>query len=142
MKASSKIADEQVKHERAIAGIPTTVLVVEDFEETRSILRLLLEMSGYRVAVATNGQQAIEVARQERPNLILMDLSLPVMDGLAATRLIREDPELRQVPIVAITAHDTAEYRDRAFTAGCSEYLTKPIDFGQLGKMLYEFLDS
>jgi two-component system cell cycle response regulator DivK len=142
MKAPNKNRDEQIKRKRATTGNPTTVLVVEDFDETRSMLHLLLEMSGYRVAEATNGQQAMEVAREEHPDLILMDLNLPVLDGFAATRLIREDAELRQVPIVAITADDTAEYRDMAFTAGCDEYVTKPIDYGRLERMLREFLDS
>src|SRR3712207_8036540 len=84
-----------------------TVMVVEDFEDNRFMMRRLLEMSGYRVVEAVNGQEAVEVAARERPDLILMDLSLPLLDGLAATRRIREQPDLRAVPIVAVSAHDT-----------------------------------
>ncbi len=93
-------------------------------------------MSGYRVVEAVNGQEAIEVAARERPDLILMDLSLPLLDGLAATRRIREQPDLRAVPIVAVSAHDTADFHADALAAGCNEYVTKPIDFDQLESLL------
>src|SRR5919107_6147165 len=79
-----------------------TVLVVEDFEDNRFMMRRLLEMSGYRVIEAVNGQEAVETARREHPDLILMDLSLPLLDGLAATRRIREQDGLSKVPIVAV----------------------------------------
>src|SRR5215207_6586119 len=89
---------------------PPTVMVVEDFEDNRFMMRRLLEMSGYRVLEAINGEEAVELATRERPQLILMDLSLPQLDGLAATRRIRQDAEMRDVPIVAVSAHDTADF--------------------------------
>ena len=117
-----------------------TIMVVEHFEDNRFMMRRLLEMSGYRVVEAENGQEAVELARSEHPNLILMDLSLPVLDGLAATRRIREYTELRAVPIVAVSAHDTADFHADALAAGCNEYVTKPIDFGQLDDLLGRLL--
>ncbi len=117
-----------------------TIMVVEDFEDNRFMMRRLLEMSGYRVVEAENGQQAVELARRELPDLILMDLSLPVLDGLVATRRIREHAELRTVPIVAVSAHDTADFHADALAAGCNEYVTKPIDFDQLDDLLGRLL--
>jgi len=117
-----------------------TVMVVEDFEDNRFMMRRLLEMSGYRVVEAVNGQEALDAARRERPDLILMDLSLPLLDGLAATRLIRQQAELRQVPIVAVSAHDTSDFHAEALAAGCNEYVTKPIDFDELESVLKRLL--
>jgi CheY-like chemotaxis protein len=119
---------------------PLTVMVVEDFEDNRFMMRRLLEMSGYRVLEAINGEEAVEVARRELPSLILMDLSLPLLDGLAATRRIREVEELRQIPIVAVSAHDTADFHAEALAAGCNDYVTKPIDFDQLEQLLGRLL--
>jgi two-component system cell cycle response regulator DivK len=117
-----------------------TVMVVEDFEDNRFMMRRLLEMSGYRVLEAVNGEEAVELAKRERPGLILMDLSLPQLDGLAATRRIRQHPELRDVPIVAVSAHDTADFHADALAAGCNDYVTKPIDFDQLEALLSRLL--
>jgi CheY-like chemotaxis protein len=117
-----------------------TVMVVEDFEDNRFMMRRLLEMSGYHVVEAVNGEQAVEVARRERPHLILMDLSLPILDGLAATRRIRQHEELRQVPIIAVSAHDTSDFHADALAAGCNDYVTKPIDFEQLETLLSRLL--
>ncbi|HEX5709646.1 MAG TPA: response regulator [Pyrinomonadaceae bacterium] len=117
-------------------GRGLTVLVVEDFEDNRFMMRRLLEMSGYRVVEAVNGAQAVEVATEERPDLILMDLSLPKLDGLAATRRIRQHDGLTKVPIVAVSAHDTADFHAEALAAGCNEYVTKPIDFDLLESLL------
>jgi CheY-like chemotaxis protein len=117
-----------------------TVLVVEDFDETRFMLKLAMELGGYRVVEAINGQQAVEVARRERPDVILMDIGLPVMDGCKATRLIREDKTLRNVPIFAVSANATAEYRVKALAAGCDEYVTKPVDFNYLKILISDFV--
>jgi CheY-like chemotaxis protein len=117
-----------------------TVLVVEDFEDNRFMMRRLLEMSGYRVVEAVNGEQAVETAVSERPDLILMDLSLPKLDGLAATRRIRQHDELARTPIVAVSAHDTTDFHADALAAGCNEYVTKPIDFDQLESLLKRLL--
>ncbi len=119
---------------------PPVVLVVEDFEDNRFMMRRLLEMSGYRVLEAVNGEEAVELAQSERPQLILMDLSLPQLDGLAATRRIRQYAELRDVPIVAVSAHDTADFHADALAAGCNDYVTKPIDFDQLEALLSRLL--
>jgi CheY-like chemotaxis protein len=112
------------------------VLVVEDFEDNRFMMRRLLEMSGYRVVEAVNGNQAVEAAAHEHPNIILMDLSLPQLDGLAATRRIREQQGTLRVPIVAVSAHDSADFHAEALAAGCNEYVTKPIDFDQLVELI------
>ena len=120
-------------------GLPT-IMVVEDFEDNRFMMRRLLEMSGYQVLEAVNGEEAVEIAKRERPSLILMDLSLPLLDGLAATRRIRQETELRDVPIVAVSAHDTADFHAEALAAGCNDYVTKPIDFDQLEALLGRLL--
>ena len=135
--ALSENANEGSNREK---GTSTTVLVVEDFDETRFVLKLSLELRGYRVLEALNGHEAVEIARREPLDLILMDLSLPVLDGFAATRRIREEARSRDVPIVAVTAHATAEYRVKALAAGCNEYVTKPIDFDKLGHLLNRLL--
>ena len=121
-------------------GSKKTVLVVEDFEDNRFMMRRLLELNGYRVIEAINGQEAVLIAAQERPHLILMDLSLPQIDGLAATRSIRQLDGMRAVPIIAISAHDTSDFRTEALAAGCNEYLTKPVDFDQLEDLLKKLL--
>jgi CheY-like chemotaxis protein len=121
-------------------GVNQTVLVVEDFEDNRFMMRRLLEMSGYHVLEAINGEEAVEMAERERPGLILMDLSLPLLDGLAATRRIRQHEALRDVPIVAVSAHDTADFHADALAAGCNDYVTKPIDFDQLEALLGRLL--
>ncbi len=123
-------------------GGPRTVMVVEDFEDNRFMMRRLLEMSGYHVLEAINGEEAVKIAQRERPDLILMDLSLPLLDGLAATRRIREVEELRDVPIVAVSAHDTADFHADALAAGCNDYVTKPIDFDQLESLLTRLLPA
>ena len=104
------------------------------------MMRRLLEMEGYRVVEARNGEEAVKAAETEKPNLILMDLSLPVIDGLAATRLIRQLPDLQNTPIIAVSAHDTADFQQYALTAGCNSYITKPIDFAELEKLIAELI--
>jgi DNA-binding response OmpR family regulator len=116
------------------------LLVVEDFEDSRFMMMRLLEMSGYRVLEASDGEQAVEVAARKRPALILMDLSLPKLDGLAATRKIRQNKTMGKVPIVAVSAHDAAESRIEALEAGCDDYVTKPIDFDHLNALLKRLL--
>src|ERR1051326_160037 len=119
---------------------PQTVLLVEDTEDNRFMMRRLLEMTGYRVVEAMNGEEAVRLAQKESPNLILMDLSLPVIDGLAATRLIRKFPELKSTPIIAVSAHDTSDFQAEAVEAGCNSYVTKPIDFNELEKLIEQLL--
>lgn len=119
---------------------PLTLLLVEDTEDNRFMMRRLLEMAGYRVVEATNGEEAVKLARSESPHLILMDLSLPVIDGLAATRLIRKLPEFQSTPIIAVSAHDTSDFQSEAILAGCNSYVTKPIDFGELEELIARLL--
>src|ERR1700742_4903911 len=121
---------------RSIMNSAKRVLVVDDFEDSRFSLSRLLEIEGYEVIEAKDGAQAIEMAIKDRPDLILMDLSLPVVDGLSATRQIRQDDAMRRVPIIALTAHDLAEVQKVAEEAGCTDYAPKPIDFTELISMM------
>ena len=93
-------------------------------------------MSGHQVVEAVNGEEAVRIAAQVLPDLILMDLSLPVIDGLGATRRIRALPRLSTVPIVAVSAHDTADFHAEALGAGCNAYITKPIDYTELEELI------
>lgn len=106
------------------------------------MMRRLLEMTGYRVVEAMNGEEAVKLAKTESPNLILMDLSLPVIDGLAATRLIRKLPEFESTPIIAVSAHDTTDFQSEAIEAGCNTYVTKPIDFNELEQLIAKLLQN
>jgi two-component system, cell cycle response regulator DivK len=119
---------------------PTKVLVVEDTEDNRFMMMRLLEMNSFQVVEAVNGQEAVKAAAQEHPDIILMDLSLPVVDGLGATRQIRKLPTLEQVPIIAVSAHDTADFHQEAMAAGCNAYITKPIDFMELEELVNRLL--
>ena len=116
------------------------VLLVEDTEDNRFMMKRLLEMVGYRVIEARNGQEAVEIAKAEQPALILMDLSLPIIDGLAATRLIRKIPAAEKTPIIAVSAHDSADFQEEALAAGCNGYVTKPIDFNSLEGVIARLL--
>jgi two-component system, cell cycle response regulator DivK len=108
------------------------VLLVEDNEESRDGLSRYLRRKGYEVLVAVDGRQAVDVARAEAPNLILMDMSLPVLDGWEATRQLKAAPETRGVPVIALTAHAMAGDREKALEAGCDDYDAKPIEFQRL----------
>lgn len=114
----------------------TKILYVEDNEDNIYMLTRRLARKGYDVVVARDGEEGIKLARQDRPALILMDLSLPVVDGWEATRRLKAEQETRAIPIIALSAHAMAEHRERAFAAGCDDYDTKPVDMGRLlGKM-------
>jgi two-component system cell cycle response regulator DivK len=117
-----------------------TILVVEDYEDTSLAMRLALEDRGYRIVEASDGAVAVELAERERPDIILMDLNLPVMDGLEATKRIRSNPEMADAVVVAVTAHSNQDYRDRALAAGCNAFVTKPIDFEWLNDLLTNLL--
>jgi two-component system cell cycle response regulator DivK len=117
-----------------------TILVVEDTPDTRMLIKLMLEFEGYRVLEAENGLDGVEMARRERPNAILMDMSLPVLDGCHATKLIREEPGLDAVPIIACTAYNQWAWRGNAILAGCTDFITKPINFEALLLMLSRYL--
>lgn len=108
------------------------VLLVEDNEMNRNMLTRRLQRAGHEVVVAEDGRVAIERARVERPDIILMDMSLPVLDGWTATKRLKSDPETWTIPIVALTAHALAEDRTHALDAGCDDFHTKPIDMPSL----------
>ncbi len=110
----------------------TTILIVEDNEMNRDMLSRRLARKGYDVLIAVDGEMGIDVARAKAPDLILMDMSLPVMDGWEATRRMKADAVLERIPVIALTAHAMANDRDKAFEAGCDDYDTKPIDLPRL----------
>ena len=110
----------------------TTILIVEDNEMNRDMLSRRLGRKGYEVLIAVDGEMGLEVARTKTPELILMDMSLPVMDGWEATRRLKADQGLKHIPVIALTAHAMANDRDKALEAGCDDYDTKPIDLPRL----------
>jgi two-component system, cell cycle response regulator DivK len=112
------------------------VLLVEDFEDTRLFMRLALEDQGFIVFEAENGQAAVETASREKPDVILMDLTLPLMDGFEATKLIRRNDALKNVPIIAVTAHQEDDFRSDAKASGFDAYVTKPIDVNWLKELI------
>jgi CheY-like chemotaxis protein len=114
------------------------ILVAEDHLDSRDALKTLLEAVGYDVVVATDGRQAVARALEKHPALILMDMMMPEMDGLAATRTLRQQAEMRDVPILALTALEGV--RDRVMAAGCDDYITKPIDLPSFLKKLEQWL--
>jgi len=114
----------------------TKVLVVEDNEMNRDMLSRRLTRRGFQVIFAVDGQQGVDLARSERPDIILMDMSLPVMDGWEATRRVKSDDATRSVPVIGLTAHAMAGDREKAIEAGCDDYDTKPVELERLiGKM-------
>jgi CheY-like chemotaxis protein len=116
------------------------ILVVDDSPDNVAMISLDLQHQGYRVLTAGNGEDAVTVATQMQPNLILMDINLPTLDGLGATRRIRENETLREVPVVAITAFGTEGFQRAAYDAGVSGYLTKPIDFDRMHLLIARLL--
>jgi CheY-like chemotaxis protein len=114
----------------------TTILLVEDNEMNRDMLSRRLERRGFSVVIAVDGGEAVSKARSESPDLILMDMSLPVMNGWEATRIIRADKKTEAIPVIALTAHSMPGDREKAMEAGCNDYDTKPVDLPRLlGKM-------
>lgn len=112
------------------------ILLVEDNEMNRDMLSRRLMRKGFEVDMAVDGQEGVDMAKALGPDLILMDLSLPVMDGWDATRLLKANPDTRSIPVIALTAHAMTSDRDRAFEAGCDDFDTKPVEWTRLlGKM-------
>lgn len=116
------------------------ILVVDDSADNVAMISLDLQQQGYRVVTASNGEDAITVATQMMPNLILMDINLPTLDGLGATRRIRENAGLREVPVIAITAFGTEGFQRAAYDAGVSGYLTKPLDLDRMHQLIARLL--
>jgi CheY-like chemotaxis protein len=118
----------------------TKVLLVEDNEMNRDMLSRRLSKRGYEVVTAVDGAQGVAKAKSERPDLILMDMSLPVLHGWDATKALREDPETQSIPVIALTAHAMAGDREKALEAGCNDFDTKPVELARLlekmGKLL------
>jgi two-component system, cell cycle response regulator DivK len=108
------------------------ILIVEDNEMNRDMLSRRLERKGYSITMAVDGGAGVEKAIEEVPNLILMDMSLPVLDGWEATRRVKANPQTRHIPVIALTAHAMTGDRDKAMEAGCDDYDTKPIDLARL----------
>jgi CheY-like chemotaxis protein len=118
------------------AEAPSTILVVEDFDDTRLMMKMWLVKNGYRVIEAETGEEAIDVAQRELPDLIIMDVMMPGMNGLDATQRIREYQALRRTPIVAVSAYGADEYRSLAIEAGCNDYVSTPFDPNALAELI------
>jgi two-component system cell cycle response regulator DivK len=118
------------------------ILVVEDNESSRDMLARRLSRRGYQVVLAADGLRGIAMAQEQSPDLIIMDMSLPEIDGWEATRRLKADPATRAIPIVALTAHAMASDRKKAMDAGCDDYHTKPVDFESLVRSLEAFLEA
>lgn len=116
------------------------ILLVEDNEMNRDMLSRRLLRKGYEVIMAEDGQQGVDLARTESPNLILMDMSLPVLDGWSATRELKASPETKEIPIIALTAHAMASDREQAFEAGCDDFDTKPVEWSRLLEKILKYL--
>jgi len=113
-----------------------TILIVDDFDDTRLLLRTWLQKKGYRVVEAENGNRAVAAAESNRPDLIIMDVEMPELDGLAATRKIRALTNFEEVPIVAVSAYGADLYRDHAIAAGCDEYVSTPFEPEELERLI------
>lgn len=118
----------------------TKILLVEDNELNRDMLSRRLQRKGYEVVTAVDGQQGVAMALSEKPDLILMDMSLPVMDGWTATQQIKANPETKALPVIALTAHAMTSDREKAMECGCDDFDTKPIDFVRLLEKMQKLL--
>ena len=120
----------------ALSSSKPTILIAEDSADSREMMQVLLETRGYQVIAANDGRHAVEVALNSRPDLVLLDLELPKLDGLSVTRNLRLHPNFKDVPIVILSGHDPSRFRQDALDAGCDDYLLKPIDFDSLHELL------
>ena len=118
------------------------ILVVDDFDDTRLLLRTWLERKGFEVIEAENGNEAVAQAETNRPSLIIMDLEMPELDGLAATRKIRALKELQKVPVLAVSAYGADQFREDALAAGCDEYVSTPFEPEALEKLIRSFVSD
>src|SRR5687767_3251789 len=118
------------------------ILIVEDNDANRNMLARRLERKGFEVVTASDGEQAIRAARDQTPSVILMDLDLPILDGWSATRRIKDDASTRSIPVIALTAHAMSSDRQKALSAGCDDYDTKPVDMPRLLAKIGALLDE
>jgi CheY-like chemotaxis protein len=122
--------------------VPQKILLVEDNEMNRDMLSRRLQRKGYDVVIAVDGRQGVAMARAEAPDLILMDMSLPVLDGWEATRQLKGVPETQSIPVIALTAHAMSGDREKAMEAGCDDYDTKPLELPRLLGKIESILQS
>lgn len=139
-KESEAPISRDLKVSREHSGKKFLILVVDDSADNVAVLSLDLQQEGYRVVTATDGEEAVSVAAYTMPNLILMDISMPKLDGLGATRKIREQEALRNIPVIAVTAFGTEGFQRAAYDVGVSGYLTKPIDFARMHQLIRRLL--
>ncbi len=118
------------------------ILIVEDEPRNLTLLRDLLQVSGYKTIEATDGEQGVKLARAKKPDLILMDIMMPKMDGLEATRILKADATTSNIPILALTSYAMKGDKERILEAGCDGYLAKPIDIKELLKIVAEYLSG
>jgi two-component system cell cycle response regulator DivK len=124
-----------------IAPMPK-ILLVEDNELNRDMLSRRLTRNGFEIIIAIDGQQGVTMATSEKPDLILMDMSLPIIDGWEATRRIKADPATNSIPVIALTAHALVQDREKAMAAGCDDFDTKPVELPRLMEKIRSFLDK
>jgi CheY-like chemotaxis protein len=123
----------------AISPWKPTILVAEDSADSREMMQVLLEIKGYQVVSAENGIRALELAIRNQPDVLLLDLELPKLDGLDVARNLRLHAKFKRVPIIIVSGHDPSRYRQAALDAGCDDYLLKPISFERLNELLDRF---
>jgi CheY-like chemotaxis protein len=118
------------------------VLIVEDNMDTYELVHFVLEKNNFETFLAVNGREGVNTAIKQKPDLIIMDLSMPEMDGWTATSLIKKNPELKSIPVIVLTAHALPSDRQRANEAGCAEYITKPMDMADLLKTIQRWVNK
>lgn len=120
--------------------VSKSILVIEDNVSNMKLIRTLLEIGQYKVLEAEDAETGIEMSRKYRPKMILMDITLPGMDGLTATQILKREPETKDIPVIAVTANATDEIRDRAFHVGCEDFIPKPLSLQALLKSIERHL--
>lgn len=134
--------NERIPGDAPFEETMTRILLVEDNEMNRDMLSRRLARQGFEVAIAVDGQQGVDMARADRPDLILMDISLPVLDGWEATRLLKGDAATSAIPIIALTAHAMAQDREKALEIGCDDFDTKPVELPRLLEKIRALVDA
>jgi len=139
---SSSAHSSRTRKGKPSSNCPKTasILIVDDYEDSRQMMRKLLELIGYAVLEADNGLEAVRLTKEKRPNLVIMDLGLPLLSGTEAARMIRETPETSEIPIIILSAYDAASARDELIVSRCNGYLTKPVDYPTLEKTIQALL--